>query len=300
MHQLSTKGDRHHKTIGGVFTMRKLFLSFVVLIAIAVLAACGGSSEEASSSEEKAAEKKEVKIGATSGPYSDMVSNAIKPLLEEKGYEVEVVEFSDYVQPNLALSKGDIDANLFQHKIYMENFAKENKIELSDVISVPTAPMGIYSKTFTSVDEISDGADIAIPNDPTNAARAFLILEDLGLISLNADADPLTVSEKDVEKNVKNLVFQPIEAAQLPRAVDSVDLAAVPGNFALAAKMDLLDALQLENMPDQYRNRVVVDTKNSDSQFAKDLKEVVESKEFEAIIDEDFQGFGKPEWMVNR
>lgn len=280
--------------------MRKLFLSFVVLIAIAVLAACGGNSEEASSSEEKATEKKEVKIGATSGPYSDMVSNAIKPLLEEKGYEVEVVEFSDYVQPNLALSKGDIDANLFQHKIYMENFAKENKIELSDVISVPTAPMGIYSKTFTSVDEISDGADIAIPNDPTNAARAFLILEDLGLISLNADADPLTVSEKDVEKNVKNLVFQPIEAAQLPRAVDSVDLAAVPGNFALAAKMDLLDALQLENMLDQYRNRVAVDTKNIDSQFAKDLKEVVESEEFETIIDEDFQGFGKPEWMVNR
>lgn len=280
--------------------MRKLFLSFVVLIAIAVLAACGGNSEEASSSEEKATEKKEVKIGATSGPYSDMVSNAIKPLLEEKGYEVEVIEFSDYVQPNLALSKGDIDANLFQHKIYMENFAKENKIELSDVISVPTAPMGIYSKTFTSVDEISDGADIAIPNDPTNAARAFLILENLGLISLNADADPLTVSEKDVEKNVKNLVFQPIEAAQLPRAVDSVDLAAVPGNFALAAKMDLLDALQLENMPDQYRNRVVVDTKNIDSQFAKDLKEVVESEEIETIIDEDFQGFGKPEWMVNR
>ncbi|SHT28043.1 Putative ABC-type transporter, periplasmic component [Mycobacteroides abscessus subsp. abscessus] len=280
--------------------MKKLFLSFVVLIAIAVLAACGGNSEEASSSEEKATEKKEVKIGATSGPYSDMVSNAIKPLLEEKGYEVEVVEFSDYVQPNLALSKGDIDANLFQHQIYMENFAKENKIELSDVISVPTAPMGIYSKTFTSVDEISDGADIAIPNDPTNAARAFLILEDLGLISLNEDADPLTVSEKDVEKNVKNLVFQPIEAAQLPRAVDSVDLAAVPGNFALAAKMDLLDALQLENMLDQYRNRVVVDTKNIDSQFAKDLKEVVESEEFETIIDEDFQGFGKPEWMVNR
>lgn len=300
MHQLPTKGDRHHKTIGGIFTMRKLFLSFVILISIAALAACGGSSEEASSSEESATTKKEVKIGATSGPYSDMVSNAIKPLLEEKGYEVEVVEFSDYVQPNLALSKGDLDANLFQHKIYMENFAKENKIELSDVISVPTAPMGIYSKTFTSIDEIADGAAIAIPNDPTNAARAFLILEDLGLIKLNADADPLTVSEKDVENNVKNLVFQPIEAAQLPRAVDSVDLAAVPGNFALAAKMDLLEALQLENMPDQYRNRVVVDTKNIDSQFAKALKEVVESEEFEAIIDEDFQGFGKPEWMVNR
>ena len=280
--------------------MKKLFLSFVLLIVAVALAACGGSSEETASSDENATEKKEVKIGATAGPYSDMVSNAIKPLLEEKGYEVEVVEFSDYVQPNLALSKGDIDANLFQHKIYMENFAKENNIELSEVISVPTAPMGIYSKTFKSIDEIADGTAIAIPNDPTNAARAFLILQELDLITLNADADPLTVSEKDVEKNVKNLVFQPIEAAQLPRAVDSVDLAAVPGNFALAAKMDLLDALQLENMPDQYRNRVVVDTKNVDSQFAKDLKEVVESEEFEAIIDQDFQGFGKPEWMENR
>lgn len=160
--------------------------------------------------------------------------------------------------------------------------------------------MGIYSNTFKSLDEIADGASIAIPNDPTNAARAFLILEDVGLITLNADSDPLTVSEKDVEKNVKNLKFQPIEAAQLPRAVDSVDLAAVPGNFALAAKMNLLDALQLENMLDQYRNRVVVDTKNVDSQFAKDIKEVVESEEFEAIIDEDFKGFGKPEWMLNR
>lgn len=281
--------------------MKKLFLSFVLLVAIATLAACGGNTkEESTTSDEKATEKKEVTIGATSGPYSDMVSNAIKPLLEEKGYEVKVVEFSDYVQPNLALSKGDLDANLFQHKIYMENFAKEHDLELSELISVPTAPMGIYSNTFKSLDKIADGASIAIPNDPTNAARAFLILEDVGLITLNADADPLTVSEKDVEENVKNLKFQPIEAAQLPRAVDSVDLAAVPGNFALAAKMNLLDALQLENMLDQYRNRVVFDTKNVDSQFAKDIKEVVESKEFEAIIDEDFKGFGKPEWMVNR
>jgi len=281
--------------------MKKLFLSFVLLVAIAALAACGGNTEKKSStSDEKATENKEVTIGATSGPYSDMVSNAIKPLLEEKGYEVKVVEFSDYVQPNLALSKGDLDANLFQHKIYMENFSKEHDLELSELISVPTAPMGIYSNTFKSLDEIADGASIAIPNDPTNAARAFLILEDVGLITLNADSDPLTVSEKDVEKNVKNLKFQPIEAAQLPRAVDSVDLAAVPGNFALAAKMNLLDALQLENMLDQYRNRVVVDTKNVDSQFAKDIKEVVESEEFEAIIDEDFKGFGKPEWMLNR
>lgn len=276
--------------------MKKLGLLFMLVLTLGILAACG--SEDSSS--EASSDKKEVTIGATSGPYSDMVSKAIKPVLEDKGYTVKVVEFSDYIQPNLALSKGDLDANLFQHKVYMENFAKEHNIELSEVVVVPTAPMGIYSKKFASLEEIEDGAAIAIPNDPTNAARAFLILEDAGIITLNPDADPLTVSEKDVENNVKKLQFKPIEAAQLPRAVDSVDLSAVPGNFALAAKMDLLDALQLEKMPDQYRNRVVIDTKNEDAQFAKDLKEAVESAEFEKVIDEQFKGFGKPEWMENQ
>ncbi|MCM3705638.1 MULTISPECIES: MetQ/NlpA family ABC transporter substrate-binding protein [Cytobacillus] len=273
--------------------MKKITLAFILMLTFAVLAACGSEN----SSSEVSGEKKDISIGATSGPYSDMVSKAIKPILEDKGYKVKVVEFSDYIQPNLALSKGDLDANLFQHKIYMETFAKEHNIELSEVITVPTAPMGIYSKKFASLEEIKEGSAIAIPNDPTNAARAFLILEDAGLITINAEADPLTISEKDVEDNVKNLQFKPIEAAQLPRAVDSVDLSAVPGNFALAAKMDLLDALQLENMPDKYRNRVVIDTKNTDTQLAKDLKAAVESDEFEKVIDEQFKGFGKPEWM---
>ncbi|WP_421378347.1 MetQ/NlpA family ABC transporter substrate-binding protein [Bacillus salacetis] len=272
--------------------MKKWILFLALTAAISLLAACGG--EEAGGSE---SESKEITFGATAGPYSDMVTKAIKPGLEEKGYTVEVKEFSDYIQPNNALAEGDLDANLFQHKIYMETFAEQNGLELSEVIVVPTAPMGIYSTKFDSIEAIEDGSSIAIPNDPTNAARAFQILQDAGLITLNPDSDPLTVSEKDVEENVKNLKFQPIEAAQLPRAVESTDLSAVPGNYALAAKMDLLDALQLENMPDQYRNRVVMNTAEVDSQLAKDIIEVVESEEFEATIDEEFKGFGKPEWM---
>ncbi|PAM96201.1 hypothetical protein B4N84_03510, partial [Flavobacterium sp. IR1] len=202
-----------------------------------------------------------------------MVSKAIKPVLEEKGYEVEVVEFSDYVQPNIALNNGSIDANLFQHKIYMDNFAEENNMELSEVIVVPTAPMGIYSNKYDSLDEIEEGTQIAIQNDPTNAARAFLILEEEGLIKVDPDVNPLVISERDVIENPKNIVFQPIEAGQLPRAVDSVDLSAVPGNFALSANMDLLDALKLETMPDEYRNRVVVSTENLDQSFVEDIKE---------------------------
>ncbi|MBU0906506.1 MAG: MetQ/NlpA family ABC transporter substrate-binding protein [Planococcaceae bacterium] len=276
--------------------MKKILFTVILLVLTVALAACGGSANE---SKGNADNDKSVKLGGTAGPYSDMLKKAIQPALEAKGYEVEVLEFSDYIQPNVALNSGDIDANLFQHSIYLENFSKENDMDLTGLITVPTAPMGIYSNTYSSIEDIKDGATITIPNDPVNAARTFLILQDHGLIELNPDAEPLTVSEKDIQTNVKNLVFQPIEAGQLPRSVDSADLAAVPGNFALAAEMDLLDALVLENMPDQYRNLVAVTTVNKDSQLAKDLVEIVESPEFEELIDTEFEGFGKPEWMKN-
>jgi D-methionine transport system substrate-binding protein len=276
--------------------MKKWTFLLVMVWMIVLLAACEGKT----TATEDGNEKKELTIGATAGPYSDMVNKAIRPQLEKKGYKVKVVEFSDYIQPNLALAEGDLDANLFQHKIYMETFAKEHNLDLSEVIIVPTAPMGIYSKKYKSLEEVKEGSSIAIPNDPTNAARAFLILQDAGLVKLNPSANPLTVSEKDVVENVKSLQFKPLEAAQLPRAVESVDLSAVPGNYALAANMNLLDALQLENMPDQYRNRVVVNTKDLDEKFVKDIKEAVESEEFEKVIDEEFEGFGKPKWMLDR
>lgn len=280
--------------------MKKTALILSLILAIGVLAGCGSKDASTGSGDAKQEESKAIKIGATAGPYSDMITKAIKPILEKKGYSIELIEFGDYVQPNLALSNGDLNANLFQHKIYMENFAKENKIELSELISVPTAPMGIYSSKFKSLDEIADGSTVAIANDPTNLARTLGLMQDAGLITVNKDIDPLRVSEKDVKDNPKHLVLQPIEAAQLPRAVDSADLSLVPGNFALAAKMNLLDALKLENMPDDYRNRVVVNTADLDKQFAKDLKEAVESAEFEKTIDEQFKGFGKPEWMLKR
>ncbi|MGN1385326.1 MAG: MetQ/NlpA family ABC transporter substrate-binding protein [Bacillus sp. (in: firmicutes)] len=273
--------------------MKKWISAFILLVVIGVLAACGGNE----SSSDTSLDSKEIKIGATSGPYSDMVTKAIKPGLEELGYKVEVVEFSDYIQPNKALNSGDIDANLFQHTIYLENFEKENGMDLTALTTVPTAPMGIYSNKYASLDEVEDGATITIPNDPTNAARAFNTLQDEGLIVVADNADPLTVSEKDIVENKKNLKFQPLESGQLPRSVDSTDLAAVPGNFALAAGMDLLSALALENMLDPYRNVVAVKADQEDSQLAKDILSVVESDEFEKVIDEEFAGFGKPEWM---
>lgn len=272
--------------------MRKLNALILVGLIILVLAACGSND-----SSEDSGEKDEIKFGATTGPYSDMVTKAIKPLLEEKGYKVENTEFSDYIQPNNALDNGDIDANLFQHKVYYEAFAEDNDMELSELIVVPTAPMGLFSSKYDSVEDIEDGSTITIANDPVNLSRTLIMLVDEGLITISEDTNPLTAALSDIEDNNKDLVFEEIEAGQLPRTVDSEDLAAVPGNFALAADFDLLDAIALENMPDDYRNRIVVNTGDLETDWAKDIKEVVESPEFEEIIDNEFEGFGKPEWM---
>lgn len=272
----------------------------LVLTASALALAACGEEEVAEVTPEAGSEgdTQAITLGATAGPYSDMLNLAIVPQLEELGYEVDVREFSDYIQPNIALDNGDLDANLFQHTVYLESFEEQHSMDLSALITVPTAPMGIYSNVFDSIDAIEDGATIAIPNDPVNAARAFLILQDEGLIQLDPEAETLTVSEQDIVENVKNLEFQPIEAGQLPRAVEGSDLSAVPGNYALASEMDLLDALALENMPDQYRNVVAVTAENEDSELAADLVDIVESEEFESVIDTEFEGFGKPEWMT--
>ena len=281
--------------------LKKWYLVLLSALLVVVLAACGDDTEKADESKDStAAESKEIKLGATAGPYSDMLKKAIIPQLEEKGYTVELVEFSDYVQPNVALDNGDIDANLFQHSIYLENFEQQNNMDLEALIIVPTAPMGFFSNTLKSVDELKEGATIAIPNDPSNAARTLSTLAQQGIIEINPDVEELKASEKDIVKNDLNLVFHPVEAASLPRQIDSVDISSVPGNFALAAGLDLMDALFLEDMPDQYRNVVAVKAENKDTQLAKDLIEIVESAQFEETIDTEFKGFGKPEWMTSR
>lgn len=272
---------------------KKLIYGVFSLMAISLLAGCGAKEEAAAGS------KKELTFGATV-PYSEMLEKGVVPHLEEKGYSVKVTEFQDYVQPNISLGNGSLDANLFQHKVYLEGFAKENNLDLVDVIPVPTAPIGIYSEKYTSIDEIKDGSTVAIANDPANTARGLTVLRDAGLITFNDAVDPLKASVKDVRENPKNLQFHEVEAAQLPRSLQSVDLAAVNGNFAVSAGLDLTQALYLDKIPDEIQNRVVIRTEDLDEQFVKDIIEAVESEEFLAVIDKDFQGFHKPKWMTEK
>ena len=213
---------------------------------------------------------------------------------EKKGYKVTVTEFSDYIQPNKALNNGEIDANLFQHKIYMKKFAETNKMDLTALVQVPTAPMGLYSDKVKDLKDLPEGAEVTLPNDPSNAARAYALLAAANVIKIKPDTDVLKITKNDVIENPKNLKFTELEAGQLARSLSSTTLAAVPGNFALAAKFDLTKALILEKMNDNNRNNVVVTTANKDKQFAKDLIEIVNSKEFDEIIDKEFKGFDKP------
>ncbi|WAW14800.1 MetQ/NlpA family ABC transporter substrate-binding protein [Peptostreptococcus equinus] len=274
---------------------KTLSIGLATIITLTTLVGCGTRKTDEKASTSNSNQKiQEVKIGATSGPYSDMVNKAIKPLLEKKGYKISIVEFTDYIRPNHALNDKEIDANLFQHKIYMDKFAKENNMDLTALVQVPTAPMGLYSDKIKDINKIQDKAEVTLPNDPSNAARAYILLSEAGLIKLKKDIDPLKASQKDIIENPKHLQFTELEAAQLARSLSSSTISAVPGNFALAANFDLTTALKLEKMTDNNRNNIVVKSENKDSKLSKDLISIVKSKEFDEIINTDFKGFDKP------
>lgn len=246
---------------------------------------------------------KNIVIGVCPGPYGDMVKKAIAPALEKKGYKVETKEFSDYVQPNKALANKEIDANLFQHTAYLQKFSKDNKLDLSPVIVVPTAGMGVFSNKVKSLDSLKDGSQVAIPNDASNLARALILLQKQGLIKIKDNIDQTKATEKDIIENKKGLKIITTEAAQLPRTLDSADIAAIPGNYAIASKLDYSKALAVEKLDEKYKNVVVVRTEDLNKDLGKDIKEAVESKEFKTVIEDQngiFKGFDKPEWYVNK
>jgi D-methionine transport system substrate-binding protein len=243
-----------------------------------------------------AQQKKEIVIGATAGPYADQVKIGIKPLLEKKGYTLKVVEFNDYIQPNFALAQGALDANAFQHIVYLTKFSTENKLALSELLKVPTAPIAIYSKKHRTLD-VKEGATVALPNDPTNAARALVVLQELGWVTLKEGTDPIRASERDVAVNLKKIKLVPIEAAQLPRSLDDTDYSFINGNFALASGLKLTEALALEKTGPTYQNLVAIRTADKDQPWVKDLADAYRSREFLATTEKSFAGFVKTDYQ---
>jgi D-methionine transport system substrate-binding protein len=246
---------------------------------------------------------KTIVFGVAPGPYGDLIKVAIQPGLEKKGYKVVVKEFSDYVQPNLALANNSIDANLFQHRLYLEKFSADKGLKLSPLINVPTAGLGIYSHKIKSLDQLKKGDIVTVANDPTNLARALRFLAKLGLLTFKKDIDPVQASEKDIERNPLGLQFKPLEAAQLPRTLDSATASVVNGNFAIAAGLNLASALKLEVLDENIKNLVAVKTVDLEKPFAQDIKQVIESPEFLAAVDDPkhiFKEFQKPDWLKEK
>lgn len=275
---------------------KKLGAIALGLVATVSLAACGGNKQADNSSTNDSGDKVVTKVvGVAPGPYGDMVTKVISPLLEKKGFKLTTKLFNDYVQPNKALASGTIDADLFQHTAYLEKFASDNHLKLSVVEKVPTLGMGIYSKKLKSLDELQDGATVAIANDASNLARTLQLLAANDLITLKGDIDETKATVDDIATNPKNLTFKTLDAAQLVRSMDNVAIALVPGNFSWAAKLNPADALALEKLKENYKNVFVVQTAEKNSDFAKAVKEVLESQEFkDAIAKSDFKDFDKP------
>jgi D-methionine transport system substrate-binding protein len=245
-----------------------------------------------------AKDPKEIVIGTSAGPYADQIKLGIKPILEKKGYKVKLVEFNDYIQPNFALAEGSLDANVFQHIVYLTKFATENKLPITELVKVPTAPIAIYSQRHKTLADVKQGTTVALPNDPTNQARALVLLDQLGWIKLRDKFDPIRASERDIAVNTKKIKLIPLEAAQLPRSLQDTDYSFVNGNYALASGLKLKDALITEKISGNYVNLVAVRTADKDKPFAQDIAAAYRSREFLDVTNKHFADYAKTDYQL--
>ena len=285
-------------------------VSGLVLAAFLVLAGCGQGStpdntqggantpnagnnnnaqQENNGAAEPSADPVTLKIGASATPHAEILE-AIAPALEEQGVTLDIIEFSEYVLPNVQLYEGDLDANFFQHLPYLETFNEERGYDLVSAAGVHIEPFGVYSDSLQSIDELEDGAKIAIPNDPSNGGRALLLLAQHGLITLD-EAAGVNVTVAEITDNPRNFEFVELEAATLPRILDEVALAAINTNYALEADLNPIeDALFIEDEESPYVNIIATRSDNQDDEAIRKLIEALHSPEVESFIQETYQG----------
>ena len=234
------------------------------------------------------AQDKPLKIGVTAGPHAQIFEQ-VKKIAEKDGLKIQIVEFSDYVQPNAALAAGDLDANSYQHKPYLDLQVKDRGYKFVSVGYTVNFPIGIYSKKVKSLAELKEGARFGIPNDPTNGGRVLLALQEKGLIKLKPEAG-LKATPLDVIDNPKKIRFVELDAAQLPRSLDDLDASAVNTNFALSAGMNVKDAIAQESAKSPYVNVLVVREADKDKPWVAKLLKAYHSEEIRKFIQTEFKG----------
>ena len=239
------------------------------------------------------AEKGTIKVAASATPHAEILEEA-KPILEKEGWDLEVTVFDDYVQPNLVVESGDFDANYFQHIPYLDNFNEEQGTHLVNAGGIHYEPFGIYPGTKKTLDDLEDGDTIAVPNDTTNEARALLLLQDNGVITLK-DGAGLEATVKDIEENPKNIQIEELEAAQVSRVKDEVAFVVLNGNYALQAGYSVSkDSIAHETSDSEaaktYVNIIAVKESNEDNEAVKALVDVLKSDEIKDYINETYDG----------
>lgn len=248
------------------------------------------SDTEANDTEAENGDLEVIKVGASVTPHAEILAQ-VKDVLAEEGYDLQIVEYNDYVLPNTALEDGDLDANFFQHQPYLDDFNEENGTHLVSVAKIHFEPFGLYAGKTSSLDDLQDGATVAVPNDTTNEARALLLLEAQGLIKLK-DGAGLTATVLDIEENPKNLDIKEIEAAQIARSLQDVDIAALNGNYAQEAGLSVDDALVVEASDslaaDTYGNVLVVKEGNEDSAKTQALVDALLSDSVRQFIEDTY------------
>ncbi|MFJ7917509.1 MULTISPECIES: MetQ/NlpA family ABC transporter substrate-binding protein [unclassified Lysinibacillus] len=272
----------------------KILLGLASLTLVAALMGCG-TKENSKDSQRKTINENKIVVGVTSGPH-EQIAEVVAKVAKENGLEVELKSFSDYVLPNTSLVEGDLDVNSYQHKPFLDTFNKDHNTDLVPVGKTILNPLGIYSEKYKSFDDVPDGATFGLPNDPTNGARALFVLQKAGYIKLKDGAD-LTASIRDVEENKKNLKFIELEAAQIPKQLSEVDVAAINTNFALDAGINpKKDSILLESTDSPYVNYIVVRAENKDDPTIKKFVEAYQSDEVHKFIEEKFQGSVISSW----
>jgi D-methionine transport system substrate-binding protein len=232
---------------------------------------------------------KVLKVGASPVPHAEIL-NVVKPILAKDGINLQIIEFTDYVRPNLALADRELDANFFQHVPYLETFSTERRLNLTWVAKVHVEPMGVYSRKVKDLKSLKNGALIGIPNDPTNGGRALLLIQKAGLIKLKAGSG-LSATVFDIVGNPKNLKFRELEAAQLPRSLPDLDAAVINTNFALEAKLDpLKDAILIEGADSPYANVLAVRNADKNNADIAKLAKALQSSAVREFIRSKYKG----------
>ncbi len=267
------------------------FKKYIMPLALAsalVLSLAGCGSENSSSSAAKP--DKEIKIGATAGPHAEVVE-AVAKEAEKQGIKIKVVEFSDYITPDKALADGDVDLVSYQHKPFLDNFNKQNGTDLTAIGNTILMRMGVYSNKVKSVDQLQDGAVVAIPNDPTNGGRGLALLQRAGVIKLK-DGVGFKATPADVVENPKHLQFKEIEAAQLPRSLDDVDAAVITMNYVMSAGLNVKEqGIYLEPKDEPLAVMILAArSKDKDNATYKKIAELFHSDGVKQFIDEKYKG----------